>query len=335
MTTYLVIGDPHYKLGNLERTTSMIEEIEKSIKKIKPNYIVCLGDTLDRFANVRQEPLTQATNFFRMLRSYAPTYILIGNHDRPNNSVFCTDEHPFNSMKYWTNIPNPITIIDYPLISNNVVYVPYVPDSRFIEALNLLGDSWKISKLIFAHQDFYGAKYNNQLSTTGDRWESSHPLVISGHIHDYQELGNNIIYCGSPIQHAYDESPIKSLLLVTINNDDDIKTERLLLDIPIFWTYHLLFEDIDTYKPPKLPRYSDMKLKIEGSLSEIKSLGKIKKIKEWQKIGIKIQPIVKKLDTIKKLSLLSSNEKKSKTFIQLLRESSELSDNAKLVLSSY
>jgi len=318
----LVIGDPHLKLGSRQRTTKMIDAIIEQIQQTKPDLIVCLGDVLDRFANIRQETLSQATEFFRQLQSFADTVILIGNHDRPNNAVFCTDEHPFNAVKFWEQTPHNITIIDYPKVvsikSQTYTFVPYVPDGRFMEALSLTSGGWEKSKVIFAHQDFLGAKYGSQISTTGDSWDRKLPLVISGHIHDYQEISKNVIYAGSPLQHAFDESPIKSLLLMEVSSKS-VSYERLILDVPIFWTYRISFSEIAKYIPPTLPEFSDMKLVIEGSVSELKGIHKLTKVKEWQKLGIKIQPVIQIDKTKSLLPQISWNKKKA--FIDILRES--------------
>ncbi len=319
----IVIGDPHLKIGSLQRTTVMIEKIVEKIEATSPDLIVCLGDVLDRFANIRQETLSQATDFFRKLQSYAPTVILIGNHDRTNNAVFCTDEHPFNAVKYWIAEPHPVTIVDTPITltfnSNiHITFVPYVPDGRFMEALEFT-PNWLNSKVIFAHQDFLGAKYGNQISTTGDEWNRKLPLVISGHIHDYQEIGKNIVYAGSPLQHAYDESPIKSLSMVTVDVKN-IKQERIFLDVPILWTYRITYDEIQSYVPPNLPLHSEMKLVIQGTASEIKGLHKLTNVNEWRKKGIKIQPAIKIDTATKSLMQDSSSSHVKKPFIQLLRD---------------
>lgn len=318
--SFLVIGDPHLKIGAMQRTQIMIQQIEAQIKQHKPDVIVCLGDVLDRFANIRQETLSQATDFFRLLQCHAPVYIIIGNHDRPHNAVFLTTEHPFNAVKYWDDHPHEVHIIDTTYICTikgmNFVFVPYVPNGRFVEALDHV-DNWRNADLIFAHQDFMHAKYGSMVSTNGDTWLEEYPAVISGHIHDYQEIGSNIIYPGSPIQHAFDESPIKSLLLVHCTSDS-ISYHRVPLDVPIYWVHRMHIKDVPTYAPPDLPRYSDMKIVLQGSSSEIKAMAKIKKIKEWQKMGIKIQPVVIGSERPAPSALLAQRDNKS--FIDLLRD---------------
>lgn len=318
--SFLVIGDPHLKIGAMQRTQIMIQQIELQIRALKPDVIVCLGDVLDRFANIRQETLSQATDFFRLLQQYAPVYIIVGNHDRPHNAVFMTTEHPFNAVKYWSDSPHKVHIIDTTykcsIQSMEFVFVPYVPNGRFVEALEHVQD-WRNADLIFAHQDFMHAKYGSMVSTNGDVWMDEYPAVISGHIHDYQEIGSNIIYPGSPIQHAFDESPIKSLMMVSCTKES-LQYHRVVLDVPIYWVHRMNIKDVAAYTPPELPRYSDMKIVLQGSSSEIKAMSKIKKIKEWQKMGIKIQPVVIGSERPAPSAVLAQRD--SKSFMDLLRE---------------
>lgn len=290
----LVIGDPHLRIGALPRSHIMLQQVYKMIDQKKPNLIVCLGDVLDRFAHIHQEPLSMAIGMFTELQSRAPTYILVGNHDRPNNAVFLTDEHPFTGVHHWIQTPHPIKVIETPYIHKDIksgyafTFVPYTPEGRMQEALERIPD-WKKSLVVFSHQDIRGGKYNNITNTTGDVWQSDYPLLINGHIHDYQNVGENIVFPGSPLQHAFNESPIKGLYWIEIKDSSKIHHERLLMNVPQLWTYHLVYEDIDGYEPPNLPEFSDMKLVIKGTVAQLKTLNKHPKIKKWQQRKIKIQ----------------------------------------------
>ena len=300
MLKILVIGDTHYKPNTLKRSQVMIDRIEEKIKELKPELIIMLGDLEDKFSMLNAPVSSLITNFLTMLRSYAPSIILIGNHSRISNDVFCTDEHSYNMVKLWISDPHPITIVDYPVNHKykniQFTFCPYCPDGRFIEALNL-APGWQNSRIIFCHQDFLGAKYNSQISTTGDDVSSitNLPMIISGHIHDFQEIkirGDvKIIYTGSPMQHAFSENPVKSLSLVHVSSTS-FEHERIMLDVPIFWTFKIHFKDVASYKPPQLPTHSDMKLVIEGTFAELKNMHKTKKISEWRQAGIRIQPSI-------------------------------------------
>ena len=136
-----VIGDPHFKTSNPMESMEMANAIIADIQDRKLDAIVCLGDVLDRFANIHVDPLNVATEFLFKLSLKAKLYLIIGNHDRPNNNIYCTDQHPFNSLKHWNNT----VVVDTPIIDyiNDIkfTFVPYVHKGRFHEALRMLNEN--------------------------------------------------------------------------------------------------------------------------------------------------------------------------------------------------
>ena len=100
------------------------------------------------------------------------------------------------------------------------MFVPYVPPGKFDDAIKTCDDIGDIKdyKCIFAHQEFYGAKMGAIISKDGDKWPLHNPLVVSGHIHDYQRPQENIIYIGTPMQHAFGDNTKKTISILTINN---------------------------------------------------------------------------------------------------------------------
>lgn len=258
----LVIGDPHFKLDNVVETEAMTKDILTIASQTKPDYIACLGDVLDRFATIHVSPLVRAVGLLQQLASLAPLILLIGNHDRPNNSVFCTDQHPFTSLAKWPNT----YVIDRPQRIGPIAAVPYVPNGRFQEALDQI--DWHDCQVILAHQEFQGAKMGPHLSTTGDPLPLSHPLVISGHIHDYQQPQPNLVYVGTPIQHGYGDNPDKAIYLVTFGSTVDW-TKYQLPSVPTKSIVRLTASEAQTYQPPpgKL-----IKLIIRGTRDELKGL---------------------------------------------------------------
>lgn len=297
MDSILVIGDPHFKLTNLLQMEVVADECVRVARERKPTFIVCLGDVLDRFSTIREEPLNKALDFFHRLLEHAPLFVLVGNHDRPNNATFCTAEHPFNACKHWKPSPrgHQLHIIDTPRVfimpsCRTYTFVPYVPNGRFADALALpSATGWQGSEVIFAHQDFKGAVYNGLASATGDVWDSDDlPMVISGHIHDYQELPG-VIYPGSPIQHASSESKDKTLYWMEVS-DETTEAERIPIAVPVYHTEVLAADAVPTAVLPTLPTRSVVKVMIEGTYQELQGLGKWDKVRTWRSQGIVVQP---------------------------------------------
>jgi DNA repair exonuclease SbcCD nuclease subunit len=208
----LIIGDPHFREGNLSDMDYFVNftiQFVQSHPEIE--FIVVLGDVLDRHGVLHQHPFHQACKFLHRMGAMKRTFVLIGNHDFDNPSKFLPDNHPFLMWKL-TDCPG-VVIVDKPMNVGPYVFVPYVPPGMFRQALEYIDPSLKYLKqtsIIFAHQEFRGCRMGPVISDIGDPWPlndiANSPLVISGHIHEKQELENGILYVGTPIQNGFSDS---------------------------------------------------------------------------------------------------------------------------------
>jgi|DewCreStandDraft_4_1066084.scaffolds.fasta_scaffold02053_35 DNA repair exonuclease SbcCD nuclease subunit len=338
--TCIAIGDPHFKTDNVVFTDEFVDKALPLIRQKNPDFIVVLGDILDRHALIHVNPLERSIRFLKKLSEIAPLYVLIGNHDRPNNSNFLTTEHPFNALKYW----NSTKIVDVGLIdtikNRKFIFLPYVPPGRFFEALATLfspkekkdtllskyqedvekiKQDLKIDKktslltetekeiyrhrhkqlveelfspslnditAVFAHQEFYGAKMGAIVSTEGDEWPLSFPFVISGHVHDYHYVQDNLLYIGTPLSHASNDHEIKTLSYFswTFDNSRPVE-ERIDLNLTKRIVVTIPWDQVATYVPP--PKHF-VKLIITGTSAELKTVLKVQNIKTLTAMGVKI-----------------------------------------------
>lgn len=242
----LIIGDPHFKKSNLPIMKYVCQEILEMIDKYKPDVTISLGDTFDTYDNMNLRSNSIAENFYLQISNKCKLVILIGNHDRENNSDFMSDVHPFVGLG-----SNPrITVVGKTTAGKegefNFLYVPYVPHGKFRQALQYGGydpyseDEVSIGAckpdIIFCHQEFSGCVMDNNIkSEKGDKWSTKFPLIISGHIHEYQHLPG-IIYPGSLLQHDYGESEDKALMIADFSKEEiaqgQINTQRIRLNSP-------------------------------------------------------------------------------------------------------
>lgn len=283
--TVLAIGDPHFKVSNVKETDAMVEAIIKTAIDKKPDIIIVLGDILDRHETIHVSPLTRATNFLEKLIKISPVFILIGNHDLKNNRQFLSDEHPFTALKNWgTNM----TVVDTTTLINikghKFVFVPYVPPGRFEEALNKC-EEWKSATCIFAHQEFKGVKMGAIISIEGDDWPLTYPYVVSGHIHDYQEPQVNILYTGTPIQHAFGDRHDKTVSYLTYYSHIKRDHERIDLGLPRKHIIYLTCAEVSNYVPQ---HNCELKIIIQGTSSEIKAIMKHPNIDIWKRAGYRV-----------------------------------------------
>ena len=305
----LTVGDPHFKTDNPRETEELTKKLVSLVEENDYDALVLLGDLLHTHERAHMDPFNRIYLLLRNLYKLIPVYVIVGNHDRRNNSDFMTDIHFFGPYKEWPKTDKgSISIVDQGLVLNikglKVILLPYVPAGRFDEALiallkreslydeeKSLDDILNDYHVIFAHQDFYGAQYGSAISDNGDKWPLTRPYVISGHIHNYCQLQKNIIYTGTPLQHAFDEKDNKAISAFTWNlpleklNPIIPIEERIDLSLRKKVEIKLLWSDVATYVPDE--NY-DIKLILIGTSSELKAIKQTAKYLELRKQVLKI-----------------------------------------------
>lgn len=277
----LVVGDQHFENKNELETNLMCDRIYEILLKEQPMYVVLLGDALHTHEIIHMGPLKRAISFFhRVSQLTSHLFILIGNHDRINNTSFLSEDSPFMACKLWPNT----TVVDKVVIKDSFVFVPYVPNGRFHEALlseHINPENIKDYKVIFAHQEFKGCKMGAITSVNGDEWPVNYPLCISGHIHDYQEVQPNLVYPGTPIQLGYGVPPSKGVMMMDVPNDgSDITYSFHDLGLPKKMIVHLTAEELSKYE---LPENCFVKLVCKGDTKVIREIIKMDSVKEMLK----------------------------------------------------
>ena len=224
-------------------------------------------------------------NLLKKLRMEAFTYILVGNHDLINNQQFQTENHWMNGMKEWDNVK----VIDKACIHNHgnhkFVFCPYVPVGRFDEALNTLDKDWQNVSCIFAHQEFYGCKMGAIISEEGDKWNTTLPFVVSGHIHSNQKLESGVYYPGSAMQHAFGESDHNIISIIQFSKDDHVCKE---IDLGLT-RKKIIYIDSTELEEFEIPETKDeIRLTVSGTVEQFKIFKKSKKFKQMVTKGIKL-----------------------------------------------
>ena len=303
MVKVLCIGDPHIKVNNMVESEEMVKKLYDIVLEKKPDFIVCLGDVLDRHSNIHVSCLMMAEKMVDRLSSLAPFFLLIGNHDRPNNSNFLTNEHPFNAMKKWPNVHIVDVFEKYDMGGKKFLMLPFVAPGRLEEAIKIAikDEDVKSYTAIYMHQEIYQCKMGCIVSEHGDKYPLDYPLAISGHIHDYDLLQPNVVYVGIPFQHSFSDSIHKCISIFTFNDNNTWDQERVDLGLKKKVTIYITPDEVNKFEPPK---DKDIKLVIRGDESSIKTIAKVYKIQELKKTGIKVV-----FKTIQPIEDISSNNK--------------------------
>lgn len=269
--TFLVVGDMHLKTNNVKETKILMDGVFENINEYQPNVIVFLGDTLDSFERIQMSLLTTAMKFFKECAStvysnnFSPeVYVIIGNHDRKHNQVFLTDNHPFYGLK---GMMKNLNIVDQPkdlyVGGKRIVFCPYVPEDRFIEALGKLKKPIKDKSIdiLFAHQDFDKIKTGKEIK-----------LIISGHIHESKKDGK-VFYPGTPYQHNFGESPDKGIYIFELIDNGSLNKCKLSLNIPIKKTIEVTEEELEDLDTSKL---KNTRVILKGSVINKKTIEELK-----------------------------------------------------------
>jgi DNA repair exonuclease SbcCD nuclease subunit len=225
MTTVLLVGDLHIQSSTLKEFHIFKKEFFECVRQKRPDFINILGDILHTHQIIHVTPLKEAVDFLVELSSICLEFggkvgLLIGNHDRINNSEFCTDVHAFTSLKKL--ISNLLIVDDTISVAvgkYKFVCVPYVPPGRFREALLRVND-YRNHDCVFAHQECKGAQMGAIVSVVGDEWDDIYdPPCYSGHIHDSQKIGSKWTYVGTPYMTNFGEKNDKSIMLLEFSSD--------------------------------------------------------------------------------------------------------------------
>lgn len=291
----LAVGDLHVNPKNLHEVKLFTIEITKIILEEEPDILVFLGDQLNTMAKIDMDSLFVLTKCLQECVSISKNVvILVGNHCRHDNNDFLTERHGYTAFKAWdkTTIVDNVVTKEFMGKDGNMykfLFVCYVPNGRFMEALELHNLKIPLEEYTAgcAHHEFTGTDINLLTKSKTDTWPENAPLLISGHLHSYQNLGN-LMYPGVPFQHSFNDSLLRTVSIFEFSNNVNgvLKTwveRRIELNIPKKFTIVLTPEELINYELPDNNSY--IKLKVKGEGNVIKEARKLQHVKDLEKTG--------------------------------------------------
>lgn len=321
----LCIGDQHFKPSNIPDVNIFLKELENWLSTNPVDMIVSMGDLLHTNERLHTEALNKAVEYIDILRKYAPTYIQVGNHDLINQN-YVGSPHWLNFLKKYDNVTviDDIKIIEQNIndVKTKITLCPYVPDGRFLELLNTKKGEWEDSTLIFAHQLFDGAKMGAITAENIEKWNEEHPMVICGHIHDKQQVQDNLYIVGSVLQESFGETEDKSLLLIDTERSERITKDHftdIFFNIPRKKILYIDVEELENFDTSTLKPGIEYKLTVDGIQEEFDAF---KKTNFYKTLIKKVKIVFKHKRSFlinKKESISNKNEGKKK-FNEILEE---------------
>ena len=198
----LIIGDPHITPDSLEEGNRLMEFAFEQARQRDIKTVVIMGDLFHTHAMVRVEVAHFWTLWiYKAAGLGLELVMLVGNHDMPGNASGDPFVHALAVYKGFGNVK----VIDKPTalypagvrVPPALVFMPYYADpEKFVADAN---DN--PADFLFCHQTFVGARYESNFPAPDgvDPDSISHPIIISGHIHMQQVLGEGrVVYVGSP-----------------------------------------------------------------------------------------------------------------------------------------
>lgn len=315
--TVLALGDLHITLKSLKEVDIYFGKLKVFLDTNKVDIICVLGDLLDSHERLHCSCLNKALEYARLVSSYTVCYFIVGNHDMVNQSAFLDSEHWMGCMKEWKNVKIVDNVLIEVLKGNKIVFCPYVPDGKFIEALNTRKGEWEDAKCIFSHVTIRNVNMGNMIAQDADKWDETFPMLVTGHIHLPQRLQNNCYYAGSIMQVAVNESEDKSIALVKINDGNLPQIEEIKLNLPVKKILHIDSEEMENFELPKDEDDCNVSytVYVSGSYEEFKTFRKTAKYKELSKQS-KLRFIQRKIKGEEKTSI--SNKTKQEHFSTIL-----------------
>lgn len=201
----LVTGDWHFSDNPRDEYRHQWQKkLRAMVKKHNVTRTIVLGDICEKKDYHSAALVNRVVGHFARLARLCSVIVLKGNHD------YVSEDSPF--YEFLKRIPN-VTWIGIPTDMIDVgLFLPHTNDWQRDWAKIKLSDH----KWIFAHQTFEGARVGTR-KLKGVRTDLFHPdsTIISGDIHQPQQIGYNLFYVGAPY---------------TVDFGDDYEPRVILID---------------------------------------------------------------------------------------------------------
>jgi len=288
----LRVGDPHITVRNIKEAEKLIEFIYDVAWKNQVKRVEFMGDLFHTHAVVRVEVLDfWKTTFEKFKESNIPVVALVGNHDQPGSKE---KEQEMNSLQVFKGLA---TIVDEPMMIDNIGYVPYMSDyDLLIERCTWL-DQQGARKLLIAHQTFAGAQYENGFYAPDglDPKFICQEAIISGHIHKSQQVGKCFYTGTAKWDTMSDANEEKGIWLFNHADDGSVISKEFISTKEVVSPIYK-FVILEGEAEPELQKGARNYVELQGKSAWIKTMKK-----KYKGIAqIKAKPIDRKMTRLDK-----------------------------------
>jgi len=217
----------HGRNSRVDDAVSVINQAYDHAEKIGAEYVVFGGDLFDRRKSIDVDTFNRVHSVVSNRSKAVKTLMIPGNHDQANKSGTIHALQRFGSGDQCIVFSEPVWVE----LGDGVGLfgIPYYDDGQTISEYARAGVDCRpehIEKaILLMHYGVYGAKVGpsdyvlpcelNLSMLDPDHWD----IILSGHYHIGQQIGDNFHYIGSAMQHRWDDAGFNKSFLV-IDTDD-------------------------------------------------------------------------------------------------------------------
>jgi DNA repair exonuclease SbcCD nuclease subunit len=302
----LLVGDLHITNKSITIIHQLARQLNEYLIVNKPDALILMGDTLDNHGNINMSCHKLAVDLIRLWSQQCIVYVIIGNHDRPDNRNFLDDMHPFSGID-----SDRIIIVARVKVTTirdiKIVLVPFVREGRFLEALMTAAEDdalWPSpdhvgkleylqADLVMAHQSFQGGLLDSGIEGQHkDIWPINAPTLYSGHLHLRHKVRDNLNYVGTPYTIRYGEQGLKGLTLLDTMTSNIlykplIKEYLLPLKLPAKRIYNLTVPEANVFVLPDKDLIQ-ARIAVKGTHDELKNFALRYPYTDWKAHGIEV-----------------------------------------------
>lgn len=295
---FIMMTDDHLSDSSFDLCIDIHRQVRSKAKQLGLKCVYHTGDIID---SRKAQTWTVLKSLIQIFQEYEKDdlelRIIPGNHSKPDyesEESFLDVFQRYPAFKLirdcGTYIEGNVAIHMIPFFDENIVYPHYL--KRAVEQSK--AHSHLDANILLTHVGVDGVRRNDGTNVDNDLRQGAFnqfDLVFIGHYHDYQEVGDNIVYYGSTHQHNFGEDENKGMTVVY----DDLTFEQIKLNVP---TYNTTIIDLNKIAVDEvkvqLQQIHDSgnfeKVKFTGTREKLSSLEKA--IKSTQLVGIKVEKII-------------------------------------------
>jgi DNA repair exonuclease SbcCD nuclease subunit len=274
MKKYLVIGDPHAVVEELADCRGLISLVCSLVKSERPDVVVFMGDLYNNHNVVRLEVVAFWRQTFDLINSSGcpDIRVLVGNHDyaghgMTENALMCHKDQ--------------VSVVEHEQDDNGCLFLSYKDTDRHEEFVQACQTN---AKVLFCHQTFNGAKYENGFYAPDGIDQDLIPqkTIISGHIHTPQDIGK-VQYIGAPRWRSLSDANIERFaVMYTIDKGEVLNKQTF----PTAGHCRMIRTAVDTQQDPLdgIDSKADWRIDVKGPASWV-----AERAIKWSEAGARVR----------------------------------------------